>query len=179
MKAMGTGAFLVGHRRHLSATTVIIWLVVLVALATAGVASGHKKAKPLKVSCDQLYAEIDKTGAQLQQQYNAMGFTIGVPDPAYPSDPPQDGVISGQGCKKLGKRVRQGVGYMLDIHSEGEPFFPGETDPAIREYDWYWDEIVTRTKKGALRDAIVNFKCEKSTYDGSPANPHNVQTLPC
>ncbi|HEX2358617.1 MAG TPA: hypothetical protein VHH72_02240 [Solirubrobacterales bacterium] len=154
-------------------------VVALVGLGTAGLASGKKKHKPLKVSCEQLYAEIDKTGAQLQAKYNAIGFTIGLPDPAYPGDPPVDGFRSGQACKKQGKRIREGVGYMADIPSEGGPGFPGETNPAIREYFWTWSQTVTRTKKGRLRSAILNLKCEKYSYDGSPGNPGNVQTFPC
>jgi hypothetical protein len=152
-------------------------LVVLTALGPAGIASGKKKK--LKVTCEQLYAEIDKTGAQLQAKYNAMGFTIGTPDPAFPGSPPQDGFNSGQACKKQGKRIRQGVGYMNDIHSDGEPFFPGETNPAIREYFWTWNQTVTRTKKGKLRSAITSIGCEKYAYEGSPSNPQGTQTFPC
>jgi hypothetical protein len=154
-------------------------LVLLLGLAAAGTASGKKKHKPLKVTCEQLYAEIDKTGAQLQAQYNAMGFTIGTPDPAYPDYPAADGFNSGQACKKQGKRIRMGVGYMNDIHSEGEPPFPGETNPAIREYFWTWSETVTRTKKGRLRDEITTLKCEKYVYEGSPSDPSDIQTFPC
>ena len=154
----------------------LAFLLLAFALVSGDVAA--KKHKPLKVSCEQLYAEIEKTGAQLQAQYNAMGYTIGTPDPAYPDYPALDGFLSGQACKKQGKRIRIGVGYMNDIHSEGEPPFPGETNPAIREYFWKWTETVTRTKKGRLRDAIA-LSCEKYIYDGSPGDPHNVQTFPC
>lgn len=152
------------------------FLLLAFALISGDVAA--KKHKPLKVSCEQLYAEIEKTGAQLQAQYNTMGYTIGTPDPAFPTDPARDGFLSGQACKKQGKRIRIGVGYMNDIHSEGEPPFPGETNPAIREYFWTWTETVTRTKKGRLRDAIA-LSCEKYIYDGSPGDPQNVQTLAC
>ena len=72
-----------------------------------------------------------------------------------------------------------GNGFMIDIHSEGDPPFPGETNPAIREYDWFWRETVVRTKKGALRDTVTDFRCEKYAYDGSPGDPHNIQTFPC
>jgi hypothetical protein len=137
-----------------------------------------KKRKPLKVSCEQLYAEIERTGAQLQAQYNAMGFTIGVPDPLYPSDPPPDGFTAAERCRKFGKRVRQGVGFMNDVYLEG-PFFPGETNPAIREYFWTWTQTVTRTKKGKLRSAIVSLRCEKYIYEGPPSQPSGTQTLPC
>ena len=154
----------------------LAFLLLVFALVSGDVAA--KRHKPLKVSCEQLYAEIEKTGAQLQAQYNAMGYTIGTPDPAFPDYPAQDGFLSGQACKKQGKRIRIGVGYMNDIHSEGEPPFPGETNPAIREYFWKWTETVTRTKKGSLRNAIA-LSCEKYSYDGSPGDPHNVQTFPC
>jgi hypothetical protein len=163
-------------RRKAMVSIAVAMAVAVVALVGAVGASGKKK--PLKVSCDQLYAEIAKTGAQLEAQYNAMGFTIGTPDPGYPNDPPQDGFTAGGACKKQGKRVREGVGYMNDIHSEGEPPFPGEANPAIREYFWTWNETVTRTKKGRLRDAIA-LKCEKYIYDGSPSDPHNIQAYPC
>ncbi len=167
------------HTRRLGVIVLSAALVTVVALGAAGNASGKKKAKPLKVSCDQLYAEIDKTAAQLQAQYNAIGFTIGLPDPAYPTDPPIDGSNHGGACKKQGKRIRQGVGFMIDIHSEGEPPFPGETNPAVREYDWTWSETVIRTKKGLLHDIVSNFKCEKYIYDGSSGDPHNIQTFAC
>jgi hypothetical protein len=165
--------------RRLGPAILVAALVVLVGLGTASLASGKKKHKPLKVSCEQLYAEIDKTGAQLQAKYNAMGFTIGTPDPAYPDYPAQDGFTSAERCQKQGKRVRLGVGFMNDIHSEGEPPFPGETNPAVREYFWTWSQTVTRTKKGKLRSAITSIKCEKYSYEGSPGNPQNTQTFPC
>lgn len=163
-----------------SLRTSVAFLVVLLlasAVLSGGVAA-KKRHKPLKVSCEQLYAEIEKTGAQLQAQYNAMGFTIGTPDPAFPDAPAQDGFTSGGACKKQGKRIRMGVGYMNDIHSEGEPPFPGESNPAIREYFWTWTQTVTRTKKGALRNAIA-LSCKKYIYDGSPGDPGNVQSFPC
>ena len=131
------------------------------------------------MSCEQLYAEIETTGAQLQAQYNALGFTIGLPDPAYPTDPPRDGANSGGACKKQGKRIRMGNGFMIDIHSEGEPPFPGETNPAIREYDWFWGEIVVRTKKGRAPRHGHRLPVRKYAYDGSPGDPHNIQSFPC
>jgi hypothetical protein len=151
--------------------------ILILAAACIGGQAAAKKHKPLKVSCEQLYAEIDKTGAQLQAQYNGMGFTIGVPEPD--GSPAVDGFISGQACKKQGKRVRMGGGYMNDIHSEGEPPFPGERNPAIREYFWKWRETVTRTKKGRLRDTINSLTCEKYSYSGSPGDPHDLQVFPC
>lgn len=164
---------------HRSLRTSIPLLAVLVLGAGwMGGSAAAKKHKPLKVSCEQLYAEIEKTGAQLQAQYNAMGFTIGVPDPAFPGEPAQDGFISGKGCQKQGKRVRMGVGYMNDIPNE-DGGFPGETNPAIREYFWTWHETVVRTKKGRLRDTITSLSCEKYSYDGFANNPQNLQSYPC
>jgi hypothetical protein len=157
-------------------------LVILVALGTTGIASG-KKHKPLKVTCEQLYGEIEKTGAQLQAKFNAMGFTIGLPEPVDPGDssflPGRtiDGFVAGQACRKQGKRIRQGVGYMNDINSPGEPPFPGETNPNIKEYFWTWGETVTRTKKGALRDTITSIRCEKYASVGTDADPNVV--FPC
>jgi hypothetical protein len=172
-----------------AATTLGILAAFSGSAIASGAAGASKRARPLKVSCDQLYAEIDKSAAQLEQQYNAMGFTIGlpsplVPDPFDPSEPPTggdtvDGILHGGGCQKQGKRVRLGVGFMNDVHSPGEPPFPGEANPAIREYNWTWREMVTRTKSRALRDAVLDLKCDKSTYDGSPQDPHNIQTFPC
>jgi hypothetical protein len=179
------------HTRRLGVLVVATAVVAVVGLGTTGVASGKKKAKPLKVSCDQLYQEVRNTGSQLQAHYNAMGFTIGLPTsdvpdpddptgpPLYPGGPPIDGVVAGGACQKQGKRIREGNGFMIDIHSPGEPPFPGETNADIREYDWFWNEIVTRTKTGQLRDAVVNFRCEKYIYDGSYSDPHNVQTFSC
>lgn len=164
--------------RTAGCVAVLVGVVAIGVLLGSATGAGAKK-KRLKVSCEQLYAEIETTGAHLQAQYNAMGFTIGLPDPAYPTDPPRDGANSGGACKKQGKRIRMGNGFMIDIHSEGDPPFPGETNPAIREYDWFWGETVVRTKKGALRDTVTDFRCEKYAYDGSPGDPHNIQTFPC
>jgi hypothetical protein len=152
-------------------------LLVLLTGVVHGAGATAKKHKPLKVSCEQLYAEIDKTGAQLQAQYNAMGFTIGTPEPD--GSPALDGFIHKNACQKQGKRIRMGGGFMNDIHSGGEPPFPGETNPSIREYFWTWSETVTRTKKGKLRSAITSLRCEKYAYSGSPSDPHDLQTFPC
>jgi hypothetical protein len=164
--------------RSLRISVPFLAVLLLASAVLSGGVAAKKRHKPLKVSCEQLYAEIEKTGAQLQAQYNAMGFTIGTPDPAFPDAPAQDGFTSGGACKKQGKRIRMGVGYMNDIHSEGEPPFPGESNPAIREYFWTWTQTVTRTKKGALRNAIA-LSCKKYIYDGSPSDPGNVQSFPC
>lgn len=151
-------------------------LLILVVAAMPNSASGKKK--PLKVSCEQLYAEIEKTGARLQAQFNAKGFTIGAPDPEYPDAPPRDGFTSAERCQKQGKRVRQGTGFMNDVRNESDPPFPGETNPAIREYFWTWTQTVTRTKKRKLRSEI-SLRCEKYAYEGSSSNPQNTQTFPC
>jgi hypothetical protein len=66
-----------------------------------------------------------------------------------------------------------------DQNRRGHPPFPGETNPAVREYFWTWSETVTRTKKGKLRAAITELRCEKYSYTGSPSNPQDLRTLPC
>jgi hypothetical protein len=165
--------------RRLGAIALATSLLIAAGLGIAASASGKKKGKPLKVSCDQLYAEIDKTGAQLQQQYNAMGFTIGTPSPAEPTLPPEDGFLHKNACQKEGKRVRMGGGFMNDIHSEGEPPFPGETNPAIREYFWTWSQTVRITKKRKLISTVTDIRCEKYIYEGSPGDPHGIQSFPC
>ena len=181
------------NRALRGAFAVATTLVTVVALGAAGSAFGSGATtvskKKLKVSCDQLYVEIEKTGAQFQAQYNAKGFTIGlpsplIPDPSDPSEPPTggdiaDGVGHGGACQKQGKTIRQGNGYMIDIHSDAEPPFPGEPNPGIREYDWLWNVTVKITKKGVLRDTVTNFRCKKYIYDGSPGDPSNIQTFPC
>jgi hypothetical protein len=156
--------------------TGLLLIGLLACLVLTGGAEAKKKHKPLKVSCEQLYAEIDKTGAQLQAQYNAMGYSIGVPSGF---GDVIDGPGRGGACQKQGKRIRQGNGFMIDIHNDTDPPFPGETNPQIREYDWFWNEVVVRTKTGLLRDSVVNFRCEKYAYDGSPGDPHNIQTFAC
>jgi hypothetical protein len=140
-------------------------LVVLAALG-AGTAPAGGKGKPLTVTCEQLYAEVEKTGAQLQAQYNGMGFTI-------------DGFNAQHACQKQGKRVRLGGGFMSDVHHEFDPPFPGETNPAVREYFWTWSQTVTRTKKGRLRSAVTSIRCEKYIYAGNPSSPQGTVTLPC
>jgi hypothetical protein len=114
----------------------------------AGTASAGKKGKKLKVTCEQLYDEVAKTGAQLQIQYNGMGYTM-------------DGFTTRNACQKQGKRVRIGGGFMHDVHREGDPPFPGETNPSVQEYFWTWDQTVTRTKKGKLRSVVTGIRCEK------------------
>lgn len=155
------------QRVHISSAIILTCsLVLLAGLGSGGVASGKKKGKLLTVTCEQLYAEVEKTGAQLQAQYNAMGFTV-------------DGFNPKHACQKQGTRVRLGGGFMNDIHHEGDPPFPGETNPAVREYFWTWSQTVTRTKKGRLRSAVTGIACEKYIYGGNPSSPQGTVTLPC
>jgi hypothetical protein len=107
------------------------------------------------LTCDQTIEEIARTAQQFLAQYNAMGFTI--------EDGP-DGVLVGSGCKNIAPLTRQGRAYMADVHHscDNDPPFPGETNPDVYEYHWFWDEIVARTKKGRLRDTVQNFQCVKN-----------------
>ena len=165
------------------------WVAVFVGVVAIGVQldsateAGAKK-KRLKVSCEQLYAEIETTGAQLQAQYNAMGFTIGLPDPAYPTVPPiitatYAAALDTPDSATFAVTVRAGAAGVPSVTNDAVATTPGETNPAIREYDWFWGETVVSTKKGALRDTVTDFRCEKYTYDGGPGDPHNIQTFPC
>jgi hypothetical protein len=118
-----------------------------------------------------------------------MGFNIGSPqDVVEGGGTSIDGSGAGEACRYVGTRhlkggvstgVREGNGFMIDIKSEGEPSFPGETNPAIREYDWKWKEIVSNTRKGVMHGTISSLNCTKYSYDGSPSNPGNIQAFPC
>jgi hypothetical protein len=166
-------------------------LVLLLALATfAGGAEAKKRHRYLPVHCDSAFRDvIDRTGLQLQAQYNAMGFGIGSPQDVDSSGTQADGFIAGEACRYLGTRhlkggvstgVREGIGYMNDYLSPGEPPFPGETNSAIREYDWSWRETVSRTKKGVLFGTISGpVKCTKASYEGSESDPHYILDYPC
>ena len=140
------------------------------ALVLAAGAATAKKHKPLKVTCDQLHAQIFQTAERFRSQYNAMGFTI--------EDAPE-GFLVGGGCKKFGKRTRQGTAYMADVHHSGDndPPFPGETNPEIVEYHWFWDETVTIKKKRKLINTVSNFRCVKYSLDDSAPNGFNE--VPC
>jgi hypothetical protein len=162
---------------HKALTTAVLMLVV--AYALVGTADAKKRHFLPRPTCDQLHEEVAKTGPQLEAQYNAMGFTIGLPDPAFPGEEPIDGFLPKNACQTVGKRSRQGGGLMNDIHSAGEPPFPGETNPAIREYSWDWSESLTRTKKGKLRDAVTSIRCQKFSYYGPSSDPGNIQSFPC
>jgi hypothetical protein len=166
-------------------------LVLLLAMATfAGGAEAKKRHRYLPVRCDSAFrAVIDKTGLQLQAQYNGMGFGIASPQDVDSSGSLADGTLTGEACRYIGTRhlkggvstgVREGVGFMNDYLSEGEPPFPGETNSAIREYDWTWRETVSHTKKGALVGTISGpVKCTKASYEGSQSDPHYIQEYPC
>jgi hypothetical protein len=174
--------------RKLAATA----LVLLVALSTlAGGAEAKKRHRYLPVRCGtEAYTNvIAQTGMQLVAQYNAMGFSIGSPqDVAAGGGSSIDGVTPGEACRYAGTRhlkggvstgVREGNGFMIDYRSEGEPPFPGETNPAIREYDWKWKELLSNTKKGVLHGVVSGINCTKYSYDGGFNNPGNVQGFPC
>jgi hypothetical protein len=187
------------ERRPRLAIVATAALAILVALPTAGIASGagpatasrHKhRHKYFTVRCDDAFRNvIDQTGLQLVAQYNAMGFNIGSPqDVTAGGGSSIDGTLTGEGCRYVGTRhlkggvstdVREGVGFMNDYLSEGEAPFPGETNPAIREYDWKWKEIVSRTKKGVRYGTISGINCTKASYDGGFSNPYNIQEYPC
>ena len=145
-------------------------VVVVLALTLGGTASAKKKHKPLKVTCDQLHDQIGQTAEAFRDQYNAMGFTI--------EEAPY-GFLVGGGCKKSGKRTRQGSAFMADVHhsGDGDPPFPGETDPNVVEYHWLWDETLTITKKRKLIDSAGNFRCVKYFLDDS--TPSGLNERPC
>ncbi len=167
-------------------------LVLLIAIsALAGGAEAKKRHKYLAVRCDESFREVlDQTGLQVAARYNAMGFNIGsAQDIATGGGSSIDGVLPGEACRYVGKRrlkggvstgVREGKVFMSDYLSEGEPPFPGETNTAIREYDWSWKELVARTKKGVLYGTIEgSISCTKASYEGSPYDPHSIQEYPC
>ena len=124
----------------------------LAAPSGAGAPQGAQAAAKLKVSCEQLYEEIDKTAARLVEEYNAKGSSI-------------DFYGSFQRCYKEGKRTRRGGGYMVDDYP-----IPGEPNQEVTDYYYRWVQVVTRTKKGKLRSTISDFRCAKNTVDG-PGGP--------
>ena len=170
------------------ALTVLLVVASGPGLATAG---GHKhRNRYLPVRCeDPDYTNvIAQTGAQLVAQYNAMGFSIGSPQDVDANGSSIDGATPGGACRYVGTRhlkggvstgVREGNGFMIDFKSEGEPPFPGETNPAIREYDWKWKELVSNTRKGVLHGSISSLSCTKYSYDGTYNSSYNVQAYPC
>ena len=147
---------------------VITVLLIVTCLGAAG--AGAKKHKRLRLTCDQTTQEIFKTAEQFRQQHNAMGWTI---------EPAPEGLLVGGACKNVAPLTRQGAAYLADVHHSGDadPPFPGETNPDVYAYHWYWTEIVARTKKGRLRDTITDFHCEREAI--GPAPQFEIQVLPC
>ena len=174
---------------------VIVALAALALLICGPAAAAAKKHGSLRVTCDQVQAESAKTGAQLEAQLNAKGFSIESPEDiadntlrGYSPGTSIDGWYAYKRCRTIGKRhfkgggtanVLQGGGFIYDILSPGERPFPGETNPAIRRYDWSWTETVTRNRKGRLVDTVSTPPCTKSSFTGDPYDAQNVQTYPC
>jgi hypothetical protein len=106
---------------------------------------------------------------QFRRQHNATGWTI---------EPAPDGLLVG-GCKNIAPLTRQGTAYLADVHhgDDGSPPFPGETNPDVYAYHWYWTEAVARTKKGRLRDTISDFHCEREAI--GPGPQFDILVLPC
>ncbi len=132
----------------------LIGCIAAIAICTAQIgataaAPGARAAAKLKVTCEQLYDQIDKTATRLAAEYDAKGSSI-------------DLIGSAQRCYKEGKRTRRGKGYMIDT-----PPIPGEADPAVSDYYYSWVQTVTRTKKGKLRSAVSDFKCARTVVDDS------------
>ena len=170
----------------------MITLVLLVAISgLAGSAEAKKRHSYLPVRCqDPRYRNVlEQTGVQLVAQYNAMGFSIGGPqDIAAGGGRSIDGENPGEGCRYVGTKhlkggastgVREGNGFMIDYLSPGQAPFPGETNPAIREYDWKWKELVSNTRKGVMHGTISLLNCTKYSYNGSFDNPGTAQGFPC
>ncbi|HEY7267781.1 MAG TPA: hypothetical protein VH501_08815 [Solirubrobacterales bacterium] len=145
-------------------------LLIATALVVAGGAVAKKKHKRLRLTCDQTTEEIFKTAEQFRQQHNAAGWTI---------EPAPDGLLVGSGCKNVAPRTRQGSAYLADVHypDDGSPPFPGETNPSVYAYHWFWTETVTRTRKGRLRDTITDSHCQREAI--GPAPDFDIQVLPC
>ena len=188
------------HFRLYPALVMFGALAILVSLPAVGTASSPGKAtasrhkhrhRYLPVRCeDPNYRNvIAQTGLQLVAQYNGMGFSIGSPqDVATGGGSSIDGTSPGEACRYAGTLhlkggvstgVREGNGFMIDYRSPGEPPFPGETNPAIREYDWKWKELVSNTRKGVLHGTISSLNCTKASYDGGFDSPSNIQQYPC
>jgi hypothetical protein len=151
------------------AVAVFVGLLVI-ALAASASAVGKKKHKRLRLTCDQTTQAIFQTAEQLRAQLNSQGYTI--------EDAPY-GLLVGGGCKNIAPLTRQGRAFLADVHyaDDGSPPFPGETNPDVREYHWFWDEIVARTKKGKIRTTVQNFTCVKDIYDPNP--PYEISEVPC
>jgi hypothetical protein len=143
-----------GHRLRVTPLAAAILLAVVILLevtsgAPVGWASPVAAKAAKKVTCDQMTDEIDKTAQRFASQYRTMGFNITVAG-------------SFQRCTKLGKRARQGKGYM----SASAPI-PGENNPNVSEHYYTWIQLVVRTKKGKLRSTVSDFTCERVIPTGS------------
>lgn len=182
-------------RTRAAAAIAVLGALMLVA-SGPGQATARHRNRNLPVQCNlAFFGVILKTGSQLEAQYNAMGFHIGSPNDiaeggTNTNGRPIDGVGTKEACRYVGTRhfkngvstgVREGAGLMSDILSDGDPPFPGETNPAIREYDWSWKEIVSHNKKGVLVGTISGpVGCTKASYDGYPLSEvKNYQQYPC
>jgi hypothetical protein len=167
----------------------LLLLLALVALTGSADAKRHHRYLPVRCGTVAFHNVIEQTGQQLIAQYNGMGFDIGSPqDIDTGGGSSIDGITPGEACGYVGTRhlkggvstgIREGNGFMSDYKSVGEPPFPGETNPAIREYDWKWKELVSNTRKGVLHGTVESINCTKYTYTGGPTNPGNVQGFPC
>jgi hypothetical protein len=153
--------------RRLAIITTLLFLAMSSVVAGGATAKKHKR---LRLTCDQTTEEIFRTAEQFRQQHNAVGWTI---------EPAPDGLLVGGACKNIAPLTRQGTAYLADVHhsDDGSPPFPGETNPDVYAYHWYWTEIVARTKKGGLRDTITDFHCEREAI--GPAPYYDIQVLPC
>ena len=143
--------------------------LMILAVAVSG-ADAKKKHKRLRLTCDQTTQAIFQTAERYRAQFNSQGYTI--------EDAPY-GLLVGSGCQNIAPLTRKGRAFLADIHytDDGSPPFPGETNPNVQEYHWFWDEIVTRTKKGKIRTTVQNFTCVKDIYDPNP--PYEVSEVRC
>ena len=175
--------------RRLVMTALILLLVASAALAAGAEAKKQHRYLPVRCQDPRYRAVIEQTGEQLVAQYNAMGFSIGGPqDIAAGGGRSIDGQNPGEACRYAGTRhlkggastgVREGNGFMVDYLSPGQAPFPGETNPAIREYDWKWKELVSNNRKGVMHGTISLLNCTKYSYTGSFDNPGTSQSYPC
>jgi hypothetical protein len=164
----------------------VVWMSILIGVLSAAVLLGptsgaaakkRKKSAP-RVTCQRFLTIVEQTARELEAQYNSIGFSIESPADVIDGRT-VDGYLVKNSCRRVGKRSRQGGGLLSDILSEGQPPFPGETNPEIKEYGWSWTELVTKTRKGKILDAVSDLRCQKYTYSGSAYDPHDIQTFAC
>jgi hypothetical protein len=158
------------HRTRLRFALVLTAVLAMLVAVLGASGAAAKKHKRLRLTCDQAQQEIFNTAEQFRQQHNAMGWTI---------EPAPEGLLVGGACKNVAPLTRQGAAYLADVHhaDDGSPPFPGETNPDVYAYHWYWTEIVARTKKGRLRDTVTDFRCQREAI--GPAPYYVIQVLPC